>query len=159
MDLEQSPKVSRKNRWYKKSKEESRPTRLQHCWGRLNYYEECWRPEETCCHSDSSEEKQKSETRDKYLHLARELRKLCNTKVDSDTNCNWCTWNGSKSLERGLEGLEIGGRVDTIQTTPLLRSARILKIVQKSWGDLLSLKLEWKTISANVGVKNSQGVT
>ena len=29
--------------------------RLQHCWDRLNNWEESWRPEETCCHSDSSQ--------------------------------------------------------------------------------------------------------
>ena len=26
-----------------------------HCWHRLEYWEESWVPEETCCHSDSSE--------------------------------------------------------------------------------------------------------
>ena len=43
---------------------------------------------------------------------------------DSDTNCY-----GSlepQSLKRGLEELEIRDRVETIQTTALLRSARIL---------------------------------
>ena len=30
---------------------------------------------------------------------------------------------------------------------PLLRSARILRSVLETWGDLLSLKLQWKTIS------------
>ena len=35
-------------------------------------------------------------------------------------------WVIPKSLIRGLEELEIGGRAETIQTTALLRSARIL---------------------------------
>ena len=35
----------------------------------------------------------------------------------------------SKGLVRVLEELEIGGRVETIQTTALLRSARILRRV------------------------------
>ena len=47
----------------------------------------------------------------------------------------------------GLEDLEVGGRVETIQTTALLRTARILRRVLETWGDLLSLRLQWKTIS------------
>ena len=35
----------------------------------------------------------------------------------------------SKDLERGQEELEIFGRIETIQTTVLLRSARILRSV------------------------------
>ena len=35
----------------------------------------------------------------------------------------------SKGLLKGLEDLEVGGRVETIQTTALLRTARILKRV------------------------------
>ena len=34
-----------------------------------------------------------------------------------------------KGLERSLEELEIRGRIETIQTTALLRSARILRRV------------------------------
>ena len=32
-----------------------------------------------------------------------------------------------KGLKRGLEELETGGRIETIQTTALLRSAKILR--------------------------------
>ena len=53
----------------------------------------------------------------------------------------------TKGLLKGLEDLEVGGRVETIQTTTLLRTARILRRVLETWGDLLSLKLQWKTIS------------
>ena len=52
----------------------------------------------------------------------------------------------TKGLLKGLEDLEVGGRVETIQTTALLRMARILRRVQETWGDLLSLKLQGKTI-------------
>ena len=52
-----------------------------------------------------------------------------------------------KGLVRRLEELEIGGRTENIQTTALLRSTRILRWVRKTWGDLLSLRLQWKTIS------------
>ena len=35
----------------------------------------------------------------------------------------------TKGLVQGLEDLEIMGRVETIQTTALLRSARILRVL------------------------------
>ena len=53
----------------------------------------------------------------------------------------------TKGLLKGLEDLELGGRVETIQTTALLRMSRILKRALETWGDLVSLKLQWKTIS------------
>ena len=53
----------------------------------------------------------------------------------------------SEGLLKDLEDLEVGGRVETIQTTALLKMARILRRVLETWGDLLSLKLQWKTIS------------
>ena len=53
----------------------------------------------------------------------------------------------TKGLLKGLEDLEVGGRVQTTQNTALLRMARILRRVRKTWGDLLPLKLKWKTIS------------
>ena len=52
-----------------------------------------------------------------------------------------------KVLLKGQEDLEVGGRVKTIQNTALLRTARILRRVLETWGDLLSFKLLWKTIS------------
>ena len=53
----------------------------------------------------------------------------------------------TKELLKGLEDLEVGGRVETIQTTALLKTARILRRVLETWGVLLSLNLLWKTIS------------
>ena len=53
----------------------------------------------------------------------------------------------TKGLLKGLEDLEIGERTETIQTTALLKTARILRRVLETWGDLLSLKLQWKPIS------------
>ena len=50
-------------------------------------------------------------------------------------------------LLKGVVDLEVGGRVETIQMTALLRKARILRRVLETWGDLLSLKPQWKTIS------------
>ena len=48
----------------------------------------------------------------------------------------------TKGLLKGLEDLEVGGRVETIQTTALLRMARIMRRVIETLGDLLSLKLQ-----------------
>ena len=47
-----------------------------------------------------------------------------------------------KGFVKGQEDLEIGGQVEIIQTTVLLRSARILEWVREIWGDLLLLKLQ-----------------
>ena len=63
----------------------------------------------------------------------------------------------TKVLLKGLEDLEVGGRVETIQTTALLKTARIQRRVLETWGDLLPLKLQWKP-SANADVKNSKWV-
>ena len=53
----------------------------------------------------------------------------------------------TEGLLKEQEDLEIKGREETIQTAKLLRSARILRRVLETWRGLLSLKLEWKTIS------------
>ena len=41
----------------------------------------------------------------------------------------------TQGLLQGREDLEITGLVETIQSTALLRSARILKRVLENWGD------------------------
>ena len=46
----------------------------------------------------------------------------------------------TKGLLKGLEDLEVGGLLETIQTTALLRTARILRRVLETWEDLLSLR-------------------
>ena len=88
-----------------------------------------------------------SEKKDKYLDLARELKKLWNMKVTIVPIVIGALSTITKGLLKGLEDLEVGGRVETIQTTALLRTGRILRRVLETWGDLLSLKLQWKTIS------------
>ena len=88
-----------------------------------------------------------SEKKDKYLDLVRELKKLLNMKVTIVPVVIGALGTITKGLLKGLEDLEIGGRVETIQTTALLRTARILRRVLETWGDLLSLDLQWKTIS------------
>ena len=82
-----------------------------------------------------------SEKKDKYVDLARELKKLWNMKVTFIPIVIGAI--ATDGIVKGLGDLEIKGRVNTIQTTALLRSARILE----TWSDLLSLKLQRKTIS------------
>ena len=70
---------------------------------------------------------------DKYLELAREQKKTKKTmehniKGDGDINCDWCAWKDSHNLgKKRLEELKIKGRIETIQTTVLLRSVKILR--------------------------------
>ena len=87
------------------------------------------------------------EKKDKYLNLSRELKNLWNMKVTIIPIVIGAFGTITKGLLKGLENLEVGGRVETIQTTALLRMARFLRRVLENWGDLLSLKLQWKTIS------------
>ena len=89
----------------------------------------------------------KCEKKDKYLDLARELKKLWNMKVTIVPVVIDVFGPVTKGLLKGLEDFEVSGRVETIQTTALLKTARMLRRVLETWGDLLSLKLQWKTIS------------
>ena len=86
------------------------------------------------------------EKNDKYLDLARELKKLWNMKVSIVPLVIGAFGTITKGLLKGLQDEEVGGRVETIQMTELLRTARILRRVLETWGDLLSLKFQWKTI-------------
>ena len=81
-----------------------------------------------------------NEKKDKYPDLARELKKLWNMKVTIVPIVIGALGTITKGLLKGLEDLEVGGRVETIQTTALQRTARILERVLETWGDLLSLK-------------------
>ena len=86
------------------------------------------------------------EKKDKYLDLARELKKLWSMKVTIIPIVIGAFGTVTKGLLKRLEDLEVGGRVETIQTTALLRTARILRRALETWGDLLSLRLQRKTI-------------
>ena len=87
------------------------------------------------------------EKRDKYLDFARELKKLWNMKVTIIQIVIGAFGTVTKGLLKGLEDLEVGDRVETIQTAALLKAARILRRVLETWGDLLSLNLQWNTTS------------
>ena len=77
----------------------------------------------------------------------KELKKLWNMKVTIVPIVIGAFGTITKGLLKGLEDLKVGGRVETIQMTALLRTARILRRVLETWANLLSLKLQWKTIS------------
>ena len=70
-----------------------------------------------------------NEKKDKYLDLARELKKLWNMKVTIIPIVISALDTVTEGLLKGLEDLEIRGRVETIQITTLLRTARILRRV------------------------------
>ena len=53
----------------------------------------------------------------------------------------------TKGLVQVLEDLEITGREETIQTTAVIRSAKIRRRNLETWRDLLSLKPQWMTVS------------
>ena len=80
------------------------------------------------------------EKKDKYLDLARE-KKLWNEQVTIIPIIIGAFGAVTKGLLKGLQDLEVGGRVENIQTTALLRTARIIRRVLETWRDLLSLKL------------------
>ena len=87
--------------------------------------------------------------KNKYLHLVREFKKLWNIKVTFIPFVIGAFCIVMKGLLKGLEDLEITVRVETIQTTALLRTVRILRRVLETWGDMLSPKSQWKSISYN----------
>ena len=68
----------------------------------------------------------------KYLNLIRELKKLWNMRVTVIPLVIGALGTVPKGLERGLVELEIRERIETIETTALLRSARILRRVQET---------------------------
>ena len=73
-----------------------------------------------------------NEKKDEYLDLAREQKKLWNMKVTIIPIVIGAFSTVTKGLLKGLDDFEIRGRVETIQTTTLLRTARILRRVQKT---------------------------
>ena len=67
-----------------------------------------------------------SKKKDKYLDLAWELKEIRNMKVMVIPTVISALRTTPKRLVKGLEDLKIREQVKTTQTTPLLRSARIL---------------------------------
>ena len=62
------------------------------------------------------------EKKDKYFDIYRELKKLWNMQVTIIPIVISAFGTVTKGLLKGLDDLEVGGRVETIQTTILLRT-------------------------------------
>ena len=69
------------------------------------------------------------EKKDKYLDLARELKKLWNMKMTIIPIVIGAFGTITKGLLKDVEDVEVGRRVETIQMTALLRTARIRRRV------------------------------
>ena len=67
------------------------------------------------------------EKKDKYLDIVGELKMLWNMRVTIVPIVIGAFGTITKGLLKGLEYLEVGGRVETIQMTRLLKTARILR--------------------------------
>ena len=88
----------------------------------------------------------------KYLNLDRELKKTMEYESDSDTDCCWGTRYSYQRIDKGTEGL---GNKRTSGDYPNYSIAAIDQNTEKSPGDLLSLRIQWRP-SSNAGVKNPQ---
>ena len=107
----------------------------------INKKKRTWKIVDFAVPADHRIKLKECEKKDKYLDLTRELKKLWNMQVTIIPIVIGAFGTVSKGLLKGLEDLEFGGRVETIQTTTLLKMARILRRVLETWGNLLSLCL------------------
>ena len=82
-----------------------------------------------CCSGRPQSKIEGRRKRYKYLNLARELKKLGKMKVIVISSVIGALGTVTKVLVKGREELDIKIQVDTIQTTALLGSARILRRV------------------------------
>ena len=88
-----------------------------------------------------------NEKKDKHLDLASEIKqKLWNVKLTAIPIVIGAISAVTEGLLQRQEDLETRAWVETIQTITSSRWARILRTVLETWEDLLSFKLEWKTI-------------
>ena len=82
-----------------------------------------------------------SEKQDKYFDLSRELKKLWIMKVTFISIVVDAFVTVTEILIKEQD-MEIREGMETVQTTALLRTVRILRRVLETRGDLLSLKLQ-----------------
>ena len=83
-----------------------------------------------------------------------ELKKIWNMKVTIIPIVIGAFGTVTKGLLKGLEDLEVGGGVEIIQTTALLRTARILRRVLETEETCCHLNFSERP-SAGADVKNS----
>ena len=86
-----------------------------------------------------------------YIYYDNKLKKLWNMKVTIIPIIIGAFGTVTKGLLKGVEDLEVGGRVETIQTTTLLRTARIPRRVLEACCHSNSRERP----SANADVKNT----
>ena len=77
-----------------------------------------------------------SEKKDKYLDLARELKKTVKHESDSYTNCNWCSWYSHKRTDARSGGF---GNKRTSGDHPNYSIVKIDQNTAKSPRDLIRL--------------------
>ena len=91
----------------------------------------------------------------KRLSHNKRVQQISAKILDSKTKYEWVEtvqeieiWPYEQVLYvlHGIPPGEWDEQMETIQSTALLRSARILRWVLEAWGDLLSLKLLWEAI-------------
>ena len=70
-----------------------------------------------------------SERRNKYQDLTLELKKINEHEDEGDANCYWCALDSHRRIcsRTGGWGNKRTGQTETIQTSELLRSDRILR--------------------------------
>ena len=86
------------------------------------------------------------EKKDKYLDLARELKKAMEHAGDNYTNCNWCVWNSNKRITKRIGGLGSWRTSGDHPNDSIVENGQNTK---KSPGDLRGLAVTqtlWKTI-------------
>ena len=79
--------------------------------------------------ADPRIELKECEKKNKYLDLAKELKKLWNMKVTIVPIAIGAFGTVTEGLLKDLDNYEVGRRVEAIQTTALLGTARILRRV------------------------------
>ena len=69
-------------------------------------------------------------------------------------NSSWPAGDSSTwAWKKRLAGLEIKGRIETIQSAALLRSTKILRGVLETWGDLFALRHKSEMLSVDTDIK------
>ena len=86
--------------------------------------------------ADHSVKFKEIEKRDKYLDLARELKKTMEHENDGDTYCNWCTCYSYQKIDKGTGVL---GNKRTSGDHPDCSIIKIDQNTKKSPGDLRRL--------------------
>ena len=92
---------------------------------------------------------------DKYLDLARELKKTMEYESDNYTYCNWCSWYSHQRIGTRTGGLG-NSRISGDHSNYCI--IEISQNTEKSPGETWGLSDSSERPSANTDAKNSQGV-